>query len=53
MVKDPDTGKRLSRPNARDEWQSIDVPQLRIIEQSVWEQAHALKAEKSHFWPAM
>jgi hypothetical protein len=48
MVKDPDTGKRLSRPNPRDEWQSIDVPQLRIVEQSVWEQAHALKTEKSH-----
>ncbi|WP_082907737.1 recombinase family protein [Bradyrhizobium neotropicale] len=48
MVKDPDTGKRLSRPNPRDEWQSIEAPQLRIVEQSVWEQAHALKAEKSH-----
>ncbi|MGL3210971.1 recombinase family protein [Bradyrhizobium sp. BR 1433] len=48
MVKDPDTGKRLSRPNPRDEWQSIEAPQLRIVEQSVWEQAHALKTEKSH-----
>jgi site-specific DNA recombinase len=48
MVKDPDTGKRLSRPNSREEWQSIDVPQLRIVEQSAWEQAHALKIEKSH-----
>ncbi|WP_349510006.1 hypothetical protein [Bradyrhizobium sp. Ghvi] len=35
MVKDPDTGKRLSRPNPRKEWQSIDVPQLRIIEHSL------------------
>src|SRR6516165_5759752 len=48
MVKDPDTGKRLSRPNPRDEWQSIDVSQLRIVEQSVWEEAHALKTERSH-----
>jgi site-specific DNA recombinase len=48
MVKDPDTGKRLSRPNPRDEWQSIDVPQLRIVEQSAWEQAYALKTERSH-----
>nr|WP_083992253.1 recombinase family protein [Bradyrhizobium embrapense] len=48
MVKDPDTGKRLSRPNPRDEWQSIEAPQLRIVEQSVWEHAHALKTEKSH-----
>jgi site-specific DNA recombinase len=48
MVKDPDAGKRLSRPNPRDEWQTIEAPQLRIVEQSVWEQAHALKMEKSH-----
>jgi site-specific DNA recombinase len=48
MVKDPDTGKRLSRPNSRDEWQSINVPQLRIVEQSIWEQAHALKTKKSY-----
>lgn len=33
MVKDPDTSKRLSRPNPREEWQSIEVPQLRIVEQ--------------------
>jgi DNA invertase Pin-like site-specific DNA recombinase len=48
MVKDPDTGKRLSRPNPRDEWQTIDAPQLRIVEQSVWEEAHILKIKRSH-----
>jgi hypothetical protein len=26
MVKDPDTGKRVSRPNPPGEWQSIDTP---------------------------
>jgi Ti-type conjugative transfer relaxase TraA len=36
----PDGGQR------REEWHSIDVPQLRIVEQSVWEQAHALKTER-------
>jgi hypothetical protein len=25
MVKDPDTGKRLSRPNPKNEWQTADV----------------------------
>jgi site-specific DNA recombinase len=48
MVIDPDTGKRLSRPTPRDEWQSIDAPQLRIVKQSVWEEAHALKTERCH-----
>jgi site-specific DNA recombinase len=33
MLKALDTGKRLSRPNTREEWQSIDVPELRIVEQ--------------------
>jgi site-specific DNA recombinase len=47
MVKDPDTGKRLSRPNAREDWQRIEAPHLRIIEIPVWEQVQALKAEKS------
>jgi len=32
-VKDPDTGKRISRPNPEDEWIIQDVPELRIIEQ--------------------
>ena len=48
MVKDPVTGKRLFRPNPREGWQSIDVPLLRIVEQSVWEHAQALKTEKGH-----
>ncbi len=47
MVKDPDTGKRLSRPNPPDEWQRIEAPHLRIVEQSIWEQAHLLKSQKS------
>jgi site-specific DNA recombinase len=46
MVKNHDTGKRLFRPNPRDEWQSIEAPQVRIVEQSIWEQAHALKSGK-------
>jgi hypothetical protein len=33
MIKDPDTGKRVSRPNPASEWQSIDAPYLRIIDQ--------------------
>ncbi|MER8961225.1 recombinase family protein [Mesorhizobium sp. M0701] len=47
MVKDPDTGRRLSRPNSRDQWQTIDVPQLRIVDEEIWRCAQALKTEKS------
>ncbi len=36
-VKDPDTGKRISRPNPEDKWISKEVPELRIIEQELWD----------------
>ena len=32
MVRDPETGKRVSRPNPESEWQHADVPHLRIID---------------------
>lgn len=46
MVKDPDTGKRVSRPNPPSEWQSIDAPHLRIVEQATYERAVAIKQER-------
>lgn len=36
-VKDPDTGKRISRPNPESEWVIHGVPDLRIIDQDLWE----------------
>lgn len=30
MIKDPDTGRRVSRPNPEDEWQREDAPRLRL-----------------------
>jgi site-specific DNA recombinase len=36
-LKDPDTGKRVSRPNPKTEWIVLDVPELRIIDQDVWD----------------
>jgi site-specific DNA recombinase len=41
FIKDPDTGKRVSRPNARTEWIIRDVPELRIIDQELWDKAKA------------
>jgi len=39
FIKDPATGKRVSRPNPRAEWISEAVPELRIIDQETWERA--------------
>ncbi len=40
-VKDPDTGKRLARPNPASEWITTDVPALRIIDDGLWNSAKA------------
>jgi DNA invertase Pin-like site-specific DNA recombinase len=45
FIKDPDTGKRVSRPNPKSEWVNRDVPELRIVDQELWEQVKARQAE--------
>jgi DNA invertase Pin-like site-specific DNA recombinase len=39
MVKDPSTGRRISRPNPPAEWQRADAPQLAIVDRETWERA--------------
>jgi site-specific DNA recombinase len=41
FVKDPDTGKRVSRLNPREEWVIQEVPELRIVEQDLWDTVKA------------
>ncbi|MEO0958666.1 MAG: recombinase family protein [Pseudomonadota bacterium] len=36
-VKNPDTGKRISRLNAESAWVTQDVPELRLIDDALWE----------------
>ena len=36
-VKDPSTGKRISRLNPESEWVTTEVPHLRIIDDALWE----------------
>ncbi len=47
FVKDPETGKRLSRPNPEDLWVTSEVPHLRIVDQEIWEAAQVLKGRYS------
>ena len=44
-VKDPATGKRLARPNPPDQWETVEVPDLRIVGDEVWEAARARQSE--------
>ena len=44
FVKDPDTGKRVARPNPSSEWITKDVPELRIVDDDLWQAAKARQA---------
>ncbi|MEI9431878.1 recombinase family protein [Mesorhizobium sp. Cs1299R1N3] len=43
MRKDPETGKRISRPNPPETWQVVEVPHLRIIDDELWDAVQARK----------
>lgn len=40
-VKNPQTGKRVARPNPRQLWEVVEVPELRIVPDALWEQVKA------------
>ena len=44
FLKDPDTGKRVSRLNPSSEWIIKDVPELRIVDDDLWLSAKARQA---------
>ncbi|SDH76793.1 recombinase family protein [Roseospirillum parvum] len=54
FIKDPDTGKRVARPNPESEWIVSDVPELRIVDQELWDIVKArqgtLERAKPNFW---
>ncbi|MCA1512732.1 recombinase family protein [Bradyrhizobium sp. NBAIM01] len=52
MVKDPDSGKRLSRPNPKSDWQVAEVPQLAIVDPELFTAAQQRKEERSHTHPS-
>ena len=37
MVRDPDTRKRISRVNPRAEWKIVEIPELRIVDDALWQ----------------
>ncbi len=40
-VKDPETGRRVSRPNPPDAWVTTEVPELRVVDDALWERVKA------------
>ncbi len=52
MVKDPDTGKRLSRPNPKSDWQISKVPHLAIVSPDLFEAAQRRRQERNRAHPS-
>jgi site-specific DNA recombinase len=52
MVKDPDTGKRLSRPNSTSDWRIAEVPSLAIVGPDLFEAAQKRKQERTLTHPS-
>ena len=44
-IKDPTTGKRVSRINPREKWIATEVPELRIVDDGLWRAAKARQGE--------
>lgn len=44
--KDPITEKRVSTLNPESEWQVVEVPELRIVDQDLWDAAKARQAKE-------
>ncbi len=51
MLKNPDTGRRVSRPNPPEEWKRVQVPDLAIIGRDLFDVVQARKKTRSHEFP--
>ena len=51
-IKDPSTGKRVSRPNCSEDHIATDVPELRIIEDGLWRAVKARQADIAKLFEA-
>ena len=50
-LKDPDTGKRVSRANAQSAWVTTAVPELRIVDDELWSLVKARQVEMRRVTP--
>lgn len=48
FIKDPDTGRRVSRPNAADQHRTVPAPHLRIVPEAAWAAVQARLADRSY-----
>lgn len=51
MLKNPDTGRRVSRPNPPADWQTVEVPELAIVSREDFEAVRAMKRGRAGVRP--
>ncbi len=51
-LKDPDTGKRVARPNPPAQWITKNVPELRIVDDETWQAVQDRYAGTRRKWTA-
>ncbi|MFD1193810.1 recombinase family protein [Seohaeicola saemankumensis] len=44
-IKDPETGKRVSRLNSPDKWIITDVPEMRVVDDALWDRVKQRQGE--------
>ena len=47
-VKDPRSGNRLARPNPPERWERVAVPELRIVDDALWQAVKARQDALTH-----
>jgi site-specific DNA recombinase len=45
-IRNPETGRKVSKPRPREEWRRVDVPEWRIVSEELWQAAHARMSAK-------
>ena len=52
-VKDPRTGRRTARVNASNKRETIEVPELRIVDDDLWARVKAARRRSASRWARM
>jgi DNA invertase Pin-like site-specific DNA recombinase len=53
FIKDPETGRRVTRLNDESEWTTQELPELRIVPQELWDMAKARQRDLDAREPGM
>ncbi len=53
FIKNPDTGRRVARINPPEDWIVTEVPELRIVDEALWQEAKARQKALSEKYSAI